>query len=314
MEKMFRIRIGILPALVGAAFALGYPAGASTVVQTVNDSTTSDWNLHAIWGSPAAVAAAGNDYVTSTSASGAASSSTGLGVSVSARVRDTGVNPFAGNSLTIVSGTELLLKNNATTTTGNITLNGGVVRYAPSGGSQATLAGTLNVAAESYLGLAGTVNETLTVNSALTGSGTLHVAAGNTANATQAALTVSFGGDLAGFTGIFSLGGGTSTTGSLNAILDFNQNYSLPSAGLTMGQSASADVLNLDQNIGFGSFTFGATKLGAGTYTASDLNGLFGNGSQFTGTGTLTILVPEPSALAVLATGFGLLVARWRRQ
>ena len=305
------LRSGILAAIAGMVTALTSVSNAATITQTVNDTVNSDWNTHALWGSPAAVPTAGNNYLTANL--GGAASSTGLGSSVTTRVRDTGVNPFAGDSLTISSSTELLLKNNNTTTTGNVILNGGTVRFAPSGGTLATLAGTLNVAADSYLGLAGSVNQTFTVNSAITGSGVLHLAAGNTASTVQPILTLALGGDLSGFNGVLNLGGGTSTSGSINATLDFNLNYTLPFVAFVMGQSASADVVNLDQNVTFGSFTFGSTSLAAGTYTATDLNGLVGNGSQFIdGGGTLTV-VPEPSTFAMLTAGLTLLAIRRRR-
>lgn len=309
----------ILPSLMAAMLVLSSNSHAATIIQTVNDGANSDWNTHALWGSPtAAVPTAGNDYVTSATGTGAgASAATGLGSSVTMRVRDTGVAAFAGDSLAIVAGTEILLKNNATTSTGNIILNGGTIRYAPSSGTLATLAGTLNVASTSYLGLAGTVSETFTVNSTLTGGSLLHLAAGNTANGTQiSGLVIAFGGDLSAFTGTLDLGGGTTTTGAQAATLDFNQDYNLSAVSLIMGQSASADLLNLDQNLTFGSFTFNASSLGAGTYTAGDLNGLFGNGSQFVdGGGTLTIAaVPEPGTLAMLAGGLGMLGIFRRRK
>jgi hypothetical protein len=290
-------------------------ASAAVIVQTVNDGTNGNWNTRAIWGTPAATPTAGNDYVTGTGF--AAAGATNLGVSVTGRIRDTGVAPFAGNSLTIVSGSELLLKNLANaTSTANIILNGGVIRYAPTGGSAATLAGNLNVAAESWLGTNNGVVTTFTVASAITGNSILHIAAGS-GDSSNLSSTISFTGDLSGFTGTFNLGGGTRTGGAKDATLDFGQDYFLPGVALVMGQTASADFLNLDQNLTFGSFSFASTALPAGTYSAANLNTLFGNGGQFidlAGTHTLTV-VPEPSAAALLAgAGCGLAALGRRRR
>ena len=287
-------------------------ASAAVIIQTSNDASNNSWNSDAIWGG--AVPSSGNDYVT---AGGfAAAGATNLGASVTGRIRDIGGTTFAGNSLTIASSTELLLKNQATTSTANIILNGGVLRFAPDGGNSATLAGTLNVAAESYLGTNIGVAATFTVASALTGNSILHVAAGS-GNTTNLSSTISFTGDLSGFTGTFNLGGGTRTGGAKDATLDFGQDYFLPGVALVMGQTASADFLNLDQNLTFGSFSFASTALPAGTYSAANLNTLFGNGGQFidlAGTHTLTV-VPEPSAAALLAgAGCGLAALGRRRR
>ncbi len=291
------------------------PASAAVIVQTVNDGTNGNWNTRAIWGGPAATPTAGNDYVTGTGF--AAAGATNLGVSVTGRIRDTGVAPFAGNSLTIVSGSELLLKNvSNATSSANIVLNGGVIRYAPTGGNAATLAGNLNVAAESYLGTNNGVVTTFTVAATLTGNSILHIAAGS-GDASNLSSTISFTGNLSGFNGTFNLGGGTRTGGAKDATLDFGQDYFLPNVALVMGGTASADFLNLDQNLTFGSFSFASTVLSPGTYSAADLNTLFGNGGQFldlAGTHTLTV-VPEPGASTLLAgAGCGLAFLGRRRR
>ena len=284
-------------------------ASAAVIIQTSNDASNNSWNSDAIWGG--AVPSSGNDYVT---AGGfAAAGATNLGASVTGRIRDIGGTTFAGNSLTIASSTELLLKNQATTSTANIILNGGVLRFAPDGGNSASLAGTLNVAAESYLGTNIGVAATFTVASALTGNSILHVAAGS-GNTTNLSSTISFTGDLSGFTGTFNLGGGTRTGGAKDATLDFGQDYFLPGAGLVMGGFASADFLNLDQDLTFGSFSFASTSLTAGTYSAETLNGLFGNGSQFIDLGGTLTVIPEPGAAALLAGAGCALVALTRRR
>ncbi|MES2572612.1 MAG: hypothetical protein V4710_21490, partial [Verrucomicrobiota bacterium] len=200
--------------------------------------------------------------------------------------------------------TELLLKGgNGSTTTGNIILNGGAVRYGPNGTNPlftTAIAGTLDIAAPSVIGLGG--NNTMIVSSSLSGSSTLGLRA---AAGATAPVTLSLRGDLSNFSGILDLGGGP---GALT--LDFNQDYLL-NAALVMGTHASADILKLDQAITVNSFEFGGTSLDLNTYTATDLNTLFGNGTQFIGEGTLTV-VPEPGS-ALLGLLGSLLLFRRRR-
>ncbi len=154
---------------------------------------------------------------------------------------------------------------------------------------------------------------TFTVASALTGNSILHVAAGSP-NTTNLSSTISFTGDLSGFTGTFNLGGGTRTGGAKDATLDFGQDYFLPGVTLRMGEFASFDFLNLDQDLTFGSFSFASTSLTAGTYSAETLNGLFGNGSQFIDLGGTLTVVPEPSAAALLAGAGCVLAVLGRRR
>jgi hypothetical protein len=297
---------------------LTVPIVAHAAVITQGQNATSDasfpsWNS-AIWGaSPFAAPTSGNTYVTSATASGAtAAASNNLGVTVTTRVREDGVSAFGGDSLTIVASTELLMKSG--TSSGNVILNGGSVRFGPNAAGSGTLAGTLQVASESYLGVAQTGASSLTVNSTLTGSSVLHVVGGG--NSGTAVMTISFGGDLSGFTGTFDVGGGTLNNGAATGeitMLDFNQNYTL-GLGIKMADHTATDRLNLDQNISVTSFSFAGTALTAGTYNASDLNGLFGNGSQFVdGGGSLTI-VPEPGAMALASLGSGLLLLLARRR
>jgi lysophospholipase L1-like esterase len=265
--------------------------GAAQMVQTINSvGTTTEWN-DAIWGSPAATPTGADVFQ---SAAGFFSSSvTDIGPSVTGRVRAYGAgssaNPtFLGNALVLVSSTELLLKDTSTTYTANLVLNGGEVRMSPNSGGSMTLSGTINVNANSYLGVAqSSSGNILTVSSTLTGSNTLHLAAGqNTGH------TITFddgtGISLNGFAGILDIGNQTGNWNS--AIVDFKQAYLMTNAGLAMGDYASHDVLKLEADITIGSFSFAGSSIAAGTYTAIQLNSLAGNGSQFTGNGSLTVL------------------------
>jgi hypothetical protein len=265
---------------------------AADVNQIATGAANTDWNNTAVWGS---APVSGNNYFTV--ASGAtATTRLGTGSAVGWRVRDNGTT-FGGDLLTIAGATELLLKQTGDqVSTGNIVLNGGVVRLSTAASSKATLAGSLHVAAESWLGVADTGTPVLTVNSAVSGDSVLHLATGLGAG------TVRFTGDLSGFSGTFRIGGGESS-----ATVSFGQSYALPSASVSMGQYSTTDILNLNGDLTVGAFSFGATVFEVGSYSLAALNGSYGNGSQFTGTGNLIVgAIPEPSSSAVLA---GLVVA-----
>jgi hypothetical protein len=298
-------RVGLTSSVLVTALALPL-CGYSQIVQTVNSAgATTEWN-DSIWGPGPAAPTSGNDYQT---ASGLMSSSdTKLGVTVTGRVRAYGAansaSPtFAGDSLELVSDTELLLKDQNETYLVSLILNGGVARWAPnSPGGDATLAGSINVVADSYLGIAQTAASVLTVNSTITGSSLLHLAAGD-----GSLNTLRFNGDLSGFTGTFDIGGGTSSGGPRPVTVDFDQDYTL-SIDLLMGDYSTPDILNLDQDLTFNSLRFNGVYLGAGTYSAAALNALAGDGTQFVDNGgSLTLAVPEPGTMALLATGMMLL-------
>ena len=258
---------------------------SETIYQTATVGFGGTWN-DAVWGTPAAGATGGNDYVTVAGLMGESDSR--LGAVYSSRVRSdaNADTTFLGNSITLVSGTELLLKQLGNQlTTGNIILDGGIIRLSAGNNCLATVGGTLNVASESYVGVSDFLMPVLTISSSLTGNSVLHLAAGIDPG------VIRFTGDLSGFTGTLALGGGEKA-----ATLDFDQDYDLSAADMVIN-TAQADILNLDQAITVGSFTFGAeSALGAGTYSAADLNTLYGTGSQFTGAGSLTV-VPEPATI-----------------
>ncbi len=279
------------PLLAFGGFILtALPASrAATIVQTNSQNASTDsWNAAAPWGGAAPVS--GNDYVSNPTAAGAfTATATGLGVSVTSRVRNTGATVFGGNTLTIVAGTELLLRSTGgPTNTANLILDDGTVRVV--GGT--TLAGSIVVSDTGIVGLGGT--NTLALTSALLGAGTLEL------RASDGSPTIRLSGDLSGFTGTLQIGGGDLG----HVVVDFDQDYNLL-AGLVMGTFSTQDVLNLDQAITVNSFEFGSTFLAPATYSASDLNTAFGSGAQFTGSGTLTV-IPEPSSalLGILGSFF----------
>ncbi len=282
--------------------ALAAAAHAADITQTATGASGTDWNNATVWGGSAPTT--GNDYFTFASGT-TATTRLGTGSAVGFRVRETGTT-FGGDSLTIVGATELLLKQTANqTSTGNIILNGGVLRLSAGASAQATLAGTLQVASESWLGVADTGTPVLSVTSALSGAGLLHVAAGLGTGGS----TVSFSGDLSAFTGTFAIGGGDQP-----GIVSFTQAYDLSGASMSIN-TLRTDVLNLNGNLTVGAFSFGSTVFDPGIYSLVDLNADFGNGSQFTGTGNLIVgAIPEPSSFAVIAGMAGLALAGARRR
>jgi hypothetical protein len=282
-------------------------AQAAVISQSVNNV---DWNT-AMWGPPtAAVPTSGNDYITTAGLAGSTSSTIGA-FSNTASVRDNNGTTFGGHSITIVSGVELLLKQAAgQTSNANIIMSGGSIRHATGNNSLATLAGTLQVAAESWIGQGsgngtGVSNAILTISSTLTGSSILHLAASADPG------TIKFTGNLSGFSGTLDIGNAVSTksvTVSLN-------NASLGAATVKMGFYNSLDVLDLSGSISLSALNFNGTTLSDGTYSVADLNTRLGNGSQFTGLGSLTIgAIPEPSTYAALVGLAGLTAAGMGRR
>ena len=269
-----------------AILAAPLMTAAAPLRQSVNSAgTTTEWN-DPIWGSgPATAPTDGSGYET---ASGLTTSSiTGIGPSVTGRVRayggSNGIPTFAGDSLTIVPSTELLIKDPGATYDAHLVLKGGVVRFAPnSGGGGAALGGMIDVAAESYLGVVQqSGGTTLTVGSTLIGANLLHVAGGD-----NAGNSLVFSGDLSGFSGILNLGGGNN-----RITVGFSQAAQLPAVDLRMGDYSSADRLDLSHALTFKSFAFAGSPLAPGSYTAGELNVLFGNGSQFLDNGgSLTVI------------------------
>lgn len=128
-HRMF-LAASALPLLAGAT------ARAADITQTVDNKS---W-LDPIWGSPAAVATAGNNYISITG------STTNVVRSSPAGSTTNGTTDFPGDTLTIPSGSRLVLKQTGAETAtlqggaGNLVLNGGRLSLGPNGtGSNGSL-------------------------------------------------------------------------------------------------------------------------------------------------------------------------------
>jgi autotransporter-associated beta strand protein len=151
-------------------------SSVTNIFQTVSEVSPQDWNNAAVWGSPAAVAASGNNYETPNTF----------------HVRtpnNTAPAAFAGSSLQIDSGGILDLKNGGETSGNaavvNLLLNGGQMNY--HGGfaaNGAVVSGTLQVLANSVITTdqTGANSGNIWLQSTLSGSGSLTVNMNSTTN------------------------------------------------------------------------------------------------------------------------------------
>jgi len=303
-----------LASLALLALVTTLPARAAVIEQTVSTSSSGGitWS-GAIWGTPADVATAGNDYV-----------SDGGAV---AELRTGGT--FDGDSLTLQNNAVLVLKGNVSE---NFILKSGGYFTA---GTAVTIGGTLLVDAGETGGLQTTASYRLTLNAVVSGGGSIHlsqasgatvrtVTVGNDANTFSGTWVVentslvmaksnvlgSAGIELAG--GTLATGGFSDTLGTLSlsasSSIDLGDGASslvfADSSAAAWGDSFSLSVLNYTE--GTDSIRFGT---GAGGLTADQLSRITINGNSATldADGYLTLAaIPEPAACALLA-GLGAL-------
>lgn len=290
--------------------ALAGTTTAAEITQNVSSSHGISWN-DAIWANAAPTS--GNTYVVQTNS--ISSASTDLGSSISGRVRayavsGSGANGgiFEGDSIRVVSGTELLLKESGDYSA-NVILDGGVLRFAPdNGGGIGSIGGTINVISHSVAGV--NQSSALTINSTIIGSASLRLAGGK-AEGTAKTITFSEISDFSGYTGLLDIGGGAS-----EVIVNFGSGtHNLSGATLALdstGAFSTSDRLNLDGSVSVHSFLFESTSLASGIYSSADLNTLFTT-SRFTGLGSLIVAIPEPASFVMLA-GLGALGFAGRRR
>lgn len=104
--------------IFGAILFAAATVPAATIFQTVNQASSGQWT-DAIWGSPPAVATAGNDYISAMVS--------GTHFAVRTINTATQIQSFAGDHLIISNGCALYLKNAGTNCDANIILDGGQI-------------------------------------------------------------------------------------------------------------------------------------------------------------------------------------------
>jgi hypothetical protein len=265
--------LAVKVAAASVAFTVASSLHAALITQVTHDG---EWITPSTWSNTAAPTS-GNTYITSASAIG--------GGSTKVLRTPFGSATFGGDSLTVVSSTELITKGNDNSdfTIGSLILNGGQLRMAD-GNRTHIVSGGLNVLSNSSISNPG--GRTLQLNSILSGSANLTLT-GN--NATGAVIVLN--GASSSFSGSF--------LGTNRAIVDFNQSYNF--ASLNLLATANQSQLRLDTNLSFQSVTFGATTLAAGTYTGAALKSSY---ASFITTdsldGSTLTVVPEPGTTAVI--------------
>lgn len=275
----------LLQRIISAVFlvACAEAAQAENIMQIADTAGGENWNNASTWGE---ITATGNNYFTVAGISGDESASKMGDVPTTSLVRDYGTT-FHGDSITLVSGSQLLLKQrNDEETNGNIILKGGVIRHATSDNAKAIISGTLEIADESWIGeSSGTNNNSssaiLTISSTVKGASVLHLCAAVDPG------TIAIAGDFSAFSGTLDIGNNLSDHESVTVSFD---GADLSKASLKMGHNTSEDILDISGVVRFGALEFNGSPLAVGTYTVSALNAKFGNGSQFIGSGSIQIV------------------------
>ncbi|NLF08782.1 MAG: PEP-CTERM sorting domain-containing protein [Pirellulaceae bacterium] len=326
LKKYFRFVLSAV-AIVVVAFAAN--AQAATITLTASDGyDESSFNSAVHW-SNAAAPQSGNDYVVAA----------GL---VMRTPPTTGNFTFAGDSLALGDGSNFGQFNFKGTTSGavitvdDLRLNDGRIYQV----AQSTvpplmpfipqvLAGNISLETGGGWLWSHRVDAKLTISANIGGVGGLTIMTGESAPLSTNGVV---------FTGTNSYQGGT--TIATYARLDVQKDYGLGTGNVTLSANSSlvlglgdtnnyiddlaslilandtdtAVELNYDgiDTIGALSFDGGATWAAVGTWGAPD-SGADHTSDRFSGTGYLQI-VPEPSALTLLAAGLvGLLAYAWRR-
>lgn len=268
---------------------------AVTIVQT---AANGDWNAAASWGGTAPTS--DNDYVLNPSVGSGGTAGLLRGPAGAAN------SVFLGGSLTLPTGTTLLMKTQTSVTNpepnfaqvnGPITFDGGLLNLGPNAATNASMIATqFIITANGASFQSGFSGRNLTLDGTLTGVGPISIIGNGGTRVVTFTDLLSYTGDI---------------TVSQDMGLAFGMSYTF-SGGLDLTTAASTLKVNSGQILTFTEgnlvdFVNGAVP--AGTYTGSDLDAL---GANYTNNGGTIVVVPEPSVALLSALGLLGLVRRRR--
>ncbi|MGN6556304.1 MAG: beta strand repeat-containing protein, partial [Verrucomicrobiota bacterium] len=284
-------------ALWGAMLLAGVSTQAADIYQTANQTLGINWNTGVSWGTPAAVAAAGNNYI---------SGGTGTFVvrTLDASTNSPTLSTFVGNKLTLTNNGaggaigSLVLNNGggfAGLATANIEMAGGTISYNTANQSttdwRAALGGTISVTRDSTFNAISSIqfNRDILLLANLSGTGNLTVAM-VTNSLVLLGTNTAFSGNWTNTTGYIEIGsdaldplgpGIVTLVNSTNA-LRFNATNNLV-------------LNNVIQGLG------GVAKLNSGTLTLGGNNTY--TGSTAITNGVLKLVTPISSSTNIILAG-----------
>ncbi|MFA6287350.1 MAG: PEP-CTERM sorting domain-containing protein [Opitutaceae bacterium] len=302
------------PFLVASAFLAGFifasSLPAATIFQTVNSgSDAAHWGT-ALWGTPAAVPTAGNDYISD----GAVTSAL--------RTGNFSNSTFVGDTLTMRNGASLVVK--TTNTTANFILESGAVLAMSETGTDTILGSVLVAASQSATFNSGDTGRTLAFNAVISGAGNIAIAQSTNTGGYTGTIRVqntasTFSGTWTVNSGIFAgTTAGAFGTGDFivnnTGTLDMRANFSGTTSSLTLNTGGLFDLSN-GFSYTFETVTVGGTALNAGSYAYTDLSPTL-QAFFVSGTDTFTVLssIPEPSTYAMVGGVIALVAAVVRRR
>ncbi len=228
----------------------------------------------------------------------------------------TGSSTFNGNSLTIQSGGQLLLKPNSanqTYTINNLILDGGTINHGQPSITNAYIAGSITLLSDSNFISNASSYRRSTITASVSGSSVFNVSLGASDALTIGSSSNAFNGEWRvnqhnGETpmGFFATGNGS--LGNADVFIDtgiaFDVDYDINNSTKSLVMNG---IMTLDQDHTFGIVQIDGDTLAAGTYSFADLNTAYDAFFADGGTGSLTV-VPEPGSFALVS---GMLALTW---
>jgi hypothetical protein len=281
-----------------ATLVMASVAQAATIEQTTNNL---DWMASGSWG---ADPTAGNDYKTKDFTPAFFDT---------LRINSAGSN-FAGDFITLVGDTRLLLKYYGAATPTVSTLQGGngnlvcqagsKILYAPNaqGVTPNTTVAILDIGqliAGGNFALESNLVNTFKIAGTLTGTGNVRLQSEND-NSPGANSTIITLDAVSNYTGVITVAN--------PIVLDFDSDVTFGELFLEAATTSVAGRLNVDKIVTVNKVTAGDTVIAAGTYSGASLTAL---GANFIDGGGTLVVVPEPATMILLALG-GLVLKKRR--